>query len=328
MTRGLGVSALIGLLLIVVLVWFQDLGSVMQAIVAARWGIPIVVLLQLLAVWFAGMAWCVLVNGRGPDRVGAFVLARWIREGVNDLLPVAQIGGHLVGARILTFFGVDVGQAGGSIVVDVTLRLIAQLAFTSVGLSLLIGMGVADDTIRWIASGIVLSALGIAGFVFAQRWGLFRLLERGWAMMAKRWPALWLGAVPDVHASIEILYGRSSRLIAGAVLHSVALVVSACEVWVLLTAMQVPIAFHQALLIESLALAIKNLGFSIPGALGVQESGYMLVGAVVGIAPPLVLAVSLIKRLRDVMLGIPALAVWMAIEGGYLWGRAKEKEPA
>ena len=71
----------------------------------------------------------------------------------------------------------------------------------------------------------------------------------------------------------------------------------------------------EALVLESLTQAIKSAAFLVPGALGIQEGGFVLVGALFGLSPEMALAVSLVKRVRDLAMGVPALLVWQLVEG-------------
>jgi glycosyltransferase 2 family protein len=54
----------------------------------------------------------------------------WIFESVNSLLPVARIGGEIVSFRLLSRAGLRASFAAASLVVDMQLTLISQLAFT------------------------------------------------------------------------------------------------------------------------------------------------------------------------------------------------------
>ena len=47
-----------------------------------------------------------------------------------------------------------------------------------------------------------------------------------------------------------------------------------------------------------------------------QEASYALLGPLFGIAPPTAIALSLLKRARDVALGVPILLAWQFAEGG------------
>jgi len=76
------------------------------------------------------------------------------------------------------------------------------------------------------------------------------------------------------------------------------------------------------LVIESLLYALRSVAFAVPNAVGVQEAGYLLLGAGFGLAPDIALALSLLKRGRDFAIGLPVLGIYQLIEGGRLWRRA------
>ena len=48
----------------------------------------------------------------------------------------------------------------------------------------------------------------------------------------------------------------------------------------------------------------------MPGALGVQEAGYALLMPLFGLPAEMGLAVSLLKRARDIVIGVPVLLAW------------------
>jgi uncharacterized membrane protein YbhN (UPF0104 family) len=75
-----------------------------------------------------------------------------------------------------------------------------------------------------------------------------------------------------------------------------------------------PIAFWRIVALESLIFALRGAAFVIPGAIGVQEAGYVLLGPLIGLPPETAVALSLIKRARDVTLGLPALLVWQVLD--------------
>ena len=52
-----------------------------------------------------------------------------------------------------------------------------------------------------------------------------------------------------------------------------------------------------------------------PGALGVQEVVLVLVGGLVGLSVETAIVIAIVKRLRDVAIGVPGLLVWQWTEG-------------
>jgi hypothetical protein len=84
--------------------------------------------------------------------------------------------------------------------------------------------------------------------------------------------------------------------------------------WITYHLLGVPIDFDDALAIEALLAAASVVAFLVPVNAGVQEAGYAGLGAIFGVAPELSLAVSLVRRARDVVLGVPILLIWQLIE--------------
>ena len=70
-----------------------------------------------------------------------------------------------------------------------------------------------------------------------------------------------------------------------------------------------------AVIMESMCQAMRTAAFLVPAGLGVQEAGLVIFGHLLGVSTELALAVSLAKRLREVLCGIPALVSWQWAEG-------------
>jgi len=74
-------------------------------------------------------------------------------------------------------------------------------------------------------------------------------------------------------------------------------------------------------MLESLGQAVRAAAFMVPGALGIQEGGFVILCSVIGITPDIAIGLSLAKRVRELVLGIPGLVAWQAIEGRRLFTR-------
>jgi hypothetical protein len=81
--------------------------------------------------------------------------------------------------------------------------------------------------------------------------------------------------------------------------------------------------FGSLVVLESLTFAIRTAAFFVPAAAGVQEGGYVLLGGALGIAPEFALALSLLKRGRELVLGTAALLLWHSIESHRMWRRRR-----
>jgi hypothetical protein len=68
-------------------------------------------------------------------------------------------------------------------------------------------------------------------------------------------------------------------------------------------------------------MAARSAGFMIPGALGVQEAALLAVGGLVGLPVETAMIIAVVKRLRDIVIGVPGLLVWQWTEGRWFQHR-------
>jgi putative membrane protein len=243
------------------------------------------------------------------------VLIRFVREGANALLPLAQIGGDFIGARCLTLHGVRGSVAAASVIVDVLLQATTQLVFALVGLVLLIAIG-GNELIVWpIALGIAFAVPALGGFFLMQGQRGQQMLTRVLQAFAGDREWLVFGAIDDLFARLAAFYSDRRRLIQSGVWHLGVWFFGATEVWLVLRFLGYPIDFGDAVVIESLMHAARGAVFAVPGALGAQEGVLIVLCAMFGVPPEIALALSLVKRIPDLVIGVPGLIGWQAMEG-------------
>ncbi len=290
----------------------HDFARVGHGLLRALWVVPGLVCLHLGQLLLAGAAWRSLFAAGRPS-LGTFYRLRIVREGIDSLLPVAQVGGEIVGARLLGRAGVPPIQAAASVIVDVTFELLTQIAFLALGLCALAWQSAvwqSSDAAPW--AGVALAGVAAtAGLVLAQRFGALRALEALLRGMARRWPALAGASLDGLHAAALAFYRQPSpMLLRGVALHLLAWALGSIETWATLRALGVPVTSLQAFTVESLGMAGRSAGFAIPAALGAQEGGFMLAAAAVGLPTLPALSLSLVKRVRETLVGLIGLALW------------------
>jgi putative membrane protein len=196
-----------------------------------------------------------------------------------------------------------------------------QLLFGILGLVVLVGLGVDATLARIAAVGLGIALVLLVAFYWAQRRGGQRLLQSviGRLTSDRKWRVL--GTIDAVYQNLTTIYAARSDLAASMVVHLTGWLLGVAEVLIVFACMGHPITLAEALVIESLLHAIRGAAFAIPGALGAQEGGLVLLCAMFGIPPEQAIALSLVKRAADLALGIPGLIGWQMLE----WGRLRPK---
>jgi putative membrane protein len=328
---GAIVGGAVGIGLAVWLLTSYGVGRVLAAVLQVGWiGMIAIVLFHLPQMLCSALGWQAIAGSKalaggkalaGSKAGGApsadpllpwrtYFALRWIREAVNNLLPLAQIGGELVAARLLQRRGTPLAHAIGGTVADLLLELATQVLFTVLGVFLLVQLVGQSEVTALVTRGLLFATLIVVA-AFAALWlGVARLLERAVLSMGRSlgWPAT--EGISGLHARLVGCFRSPARVALAGFWHLASWLLGGIEVCLILHFCGSDVGIATGLIIESLGQAAKSVGFAVPGAVGVQEGGYVLIGRALGISPEISLALSLVKRLREVVLGLPALILW------------------
>ena len=313
-----GGAALFTLLLI-----RQGAPHVIAAFASAGWWIAAVAIYHLaVPVFLDAIAWWALFSKSERLSLWQLFLMRWIGESVSTLVPSAAVGGDMVRARLAAINGAPLPIAASTVLVDLTLGVFTQAAFTVLGVVLLVGATGQKNFVRPTLVGTFIGVLGVLGFYFVQRLGMFRFLAKIIARMANspEWQLLVQGG-ETLDQTVRALYARRKAVFACCAWTILSLVLGSGEIWIALYALDLHATFVNALILQSMVLTIRSAAFAVPGGLGVQEGGYLFVGNLLGIPGDAAFALSLIARVRELALGIPGLICWQLIEARRLWRR-------
>jgi glycosyltransferase 2 family protein len=308
-----------GLALATILVLSRGVGTIWHsAAMLGLGGFGFVVSFHIVSICLMGCAWWMLGRHQVDASVPRFIWGRLIRDSASEALPLSQIGGFVLGARALTLTGMSGAFAAASTVVDVTLELAAQIAYTIIGLSLLEWLRPGNAIVGPVLAGVVVMSVAAAIFFAIQARGA-GFLERSSNRLARQFLGRDIGQAGAVQAGIRDLQACRSTLLLATSTHLASWLLSGVETWVTVRLMGLAVTLPAALTIDSLIYGMRSVAFMVPNALGVQEGGLVLLGFLFGIGPDASLALSLIRRARDLVIGIPALLVWQAIEGRHAW---------
>lgn len=315
---------LAGMALVVVLIVLQGAAEVRSFLETAGWGLVGVCAFYPIALAVDTECWRLLWPPQSRPPFPSLLAPRWICDAVNGLLPAAQIGGDVVRARLMVLSGAPGADAGASVVADLTAGVVTEILFTLLGIALLLPHEGAGTTTAALLGGVALFAAFVAVFFVAQRNGLFRrlarLLER--VVRVGDWRAI-TGGAEALDAAVSAVYRRRRAFLLACLWRMAGWFAGALEVWLALRFLDRPVGAVMAVMLESLGQAVRHAAFMIPGALGVQEGGFVLLCGAVGLGPEVGLALSLMKRIRELLLGVPALLVWQVVEGRTVWRRGR-----
>jgi putative membrane protein len=325
---------LIGLAVAIVLVLHHGWGAVAQVLAQGGWGLFWLVPFHALPLILDTFGWRILLAPNDPQGRAPTPYLLWVatvREAANRLLPLANVGGEVIGIRLVILRGIDGATVTASVIVEVLLTLVNQYVFTGLGLVLLILLTQATHLTSTILIGLGLSLPIPLGIALALRYGsVFARIERlAQRALGSANVALLLGGA-SLDEAIRALLRHRWRLLGSLAWQLACYIVGAFESWLALRLLGHAVTPWAAITLEAMTQAVRHFIFFVPGGLGVQEGGLIIFGQMIGLPTDVAVALSLTKRAREVVFGMPALISWQWLEGTRLrklWSRDVAIEP-
>jgi len=311
------IGALLGLALLTALFIHEGYAAVLQALGLAGWALLWLVPYRMLYFLLYAVGWSRLLRPCDPPRRAGFGYLLWVttvREAIDRLLPVASVGGSVAGVRLLRLRGLAAVPVAASVIVEILLTLMVLYLFTALGLVLLFQLSGTGQEYHRLLLGFLLSLpIPVATALLLRYGSIFERLQSFLRPMVGE-SALSQDAAALDQAVRDCLRRRRTLLCVGA-LQFTAFVSGSFEIWFALRLFGHPVGVGAAIALESMTQAVRHFAFIVPAGLGVQEAGLVLFGHVLGIGSELALAVSMAKRMREVLCGLPPLLSWQWLEG-------------
>jgi putative membrane protein len=314
---GLGVTAW--------LVLRMGFSSVVHAFAAIGvGGILLLALAHAPTLVVLGGAWRALARDASGTSLWTFVWGRMMRDAAGELLPFSQVGGFALGARAAALGGAPGVAAAASSLLDVFVEQAMKTPYTAASVALL--MWLAPDS-RLIAPAVIIVAFSAVaiGLLAARRAWLRAKLETAAAALAQKLPRRRPGRAAsdpeEAAAAVREALAPGGRVGLSAALHLTGWLMGAAEAWLAFHLLGAHLDPAQAMVVDGLYMTGRVLVFAVPAAAGVQEAAYVVLAGLFHVPAPTALAFSLIRRARDLVIGVPALLVWQLIERGRLEGR-------
>ena len=309
----------VGLLTIALIVWHIGPGQIYDA--AAQLGsVALLVLLIPSVIMYVVEAygWKVTLGPSAKAIPFWRVLAiRTAGEVVNMTTPTAYVGGEPLKAYLLKKHHVPMVEGLASVIIAKTTMTIAEVLFILLGIALGVWLlGGNDSSGHTVAAALVsvgLLAFGTAAFVFVQRQGIFTWL---------------LGFLRKIGLKIAYLEAREEKLrsldrtildfyrhnrpafYASTGLFFLGWMAEALEVYVIVYYLGGPAMALSAISIGALSVFIKGGTFFIPGSLGAQDGGNVLLLSAFGYSDVTGITFALLRRFRElVWIGIGLLCL-------------------
>lgn len=310
-----------GLLTLSFLVWHIGPVHIYEAVARFGPGALVVMLIPSVVMYVLEAYGWKIVLGSTAERIsfGKILSIRTAGEVVNMTTPTAYIGGEPLKAYLLQRHHIPMVEGLASVVIAKTIMTIAQVLFILIGIALAFWtLGAAGSSLQMTAAALLSAALlscGIAAFVLVQRRGLFTWLLETFRRVGLRMSFLEVRAekLRSLDRTILDFYAHhQSAFYASTGLYLLGWLAEAVEVFVIISFLGGPASLLSAIAIGALSVLIKGGTFFIPGSLGAQDGGNLLLLRAFGYSDLTGMTFALLRRFRElvwIIIGLACLAI-------------------
>jgi uncharacterized protein (TIRG00374 family) len=314
-----GLLSFLGVLTLSLLIWHVGPDNIYDA--AGRLGpvALIVILIPSVVMYvFEAYGWKVALGPSAQTVPFWRLLAiRTAGEVVNMTTPTAYVGGEPLKAYLLKRHNVPMVEGLASVVIAKTTMTIAEILFILLGIALMVWLlgdnGSLGQTIAAALLGVGLLSFGTAAFVLVQRKGLFTWILEGLRKLGLRIDFLETREerLRSMDRTILDFYTNKRPVFyASTGLCFLGWMAEALEVYVIISYLGEPATALSSIAIGALSAFIKGGTFFIPGSLGAQDGGNLLLLKAFGYSDVTGLTFALLRRFREfVWIGIGLLCL-------------------
>lgn len=320
------IGGIAGLLLLTALVVYEGLPAILAALDRAGWPLLLLVPAHVVPLLFDTQAWRTLLAPINRANRAGLPFLLWVsavREAVARLLPSVGIGGEVVGIRLVRLRLPDTAALTATIVIEVLVTIGVIYLFAAIGLVLMARMAATPGEVNLIATALLLTLpLPVLLVWLLRRSLLFTQLHKFIRRVLGDEHQLTLHLDGKrLDAEIGRLFMQPGRIARAFAWQFPGYLIGSLETWFALYLLGHPVGFAAAIAIEALTQATRHGTFIIPAGVGVQEAAVVLFGYVAGVSGEVALSLALVKRMREILFGVPALLSWQ-------WLEARRPRPA
>ena len=284
-----------------------------QLILNAKYKIFYLIIAHIPTLYFDSLAWIILMKNKLSTKT-AFIIT-WISQTSGKFIPSGNITGEFVRFYLARRNGQKFSEASSTVLMDL---FIATFSLFLIGLSALIFIvfsiksNLILNQFQYLILAFSLISLGTLFFLLIIRKRViskFLVITKKFEFLSKK----NIFNLLRLDISLNKLSHRKWRLLNAVVLRLMGGVAGAFEIYVFLWVIGVDAKISDVIIIESVTAIIRSAAFFIPSAIGVQELAFVIVGELVGYSSIVSFSVAIGRRLREIMVGIPAIITWIII---------------
>ena len=281
----------------------------------------LLVLAHIPTLYFDSLTWFVLLKKRSLSFLWSFIIT-WIAQTSGKFFPTGNVTGEFVRIYLGIKKGLSPHEASSTVFADL---ILATFSLFIIGLFSFFLVIFKDSSLidsnysHYIYFSLILIFFGCIFFYFLIRRRLLRHFIRKYnsifnVKLNKKTILFFI----KLDISLYYLTKRKVAVTKALFFRLIGWLAGAFEIYIFLLIMDVNVSILDVILIESFTGIIRAIAFFVPAGIGVQELAFVAIGSYVGLSPSVSFSIAIGRRVREFLVGVPAIVAWLGIFGKHL----------
>ena len=281
----------------------------------------LLVLAHIPTLYFDSLTWFVLLKKRSLSFLWSFIIT-WISQTSGKFFPTGNVTGEFVRIYLGIKKGLSPHEASSTVFADL---ILATFSLFIIGLFSFFLVIFKDSSLidsnysHYIYFSLILIFFGCIFFYFLIRRRLVKHFIRKYnsifnVKLNKKTILFFI----KLDISLYYLTKRKVAVTKALFFRLIGWLAGAFEIYIFLLIMDVNVSFLDVILIESFTGIIRAIAFFVPAGIGVQELAFVAIGSYVGLSPSVSFSIAIGRRVREFLVGVPAIVAWLGIFGKHL----------
>lgn len=264
--------------------------------------------------YFDALSWKMLMKKNYLGIVWCFIIT-WIAQTAGKVMPTGNMTGEFVRVYLSVKRGMKLSESSSTVIGDLALAAFSLILISILSLVVLIfssqGFSILDDKNIYLSFSVLLLIFASLIFCFAIRKRTLKFIIRNSnKLMSFKIRKKVITNLIKLDFELYLLSFRLKLVFCALLVRTFGWFFGALEIFIFLLIIGIEVEIIDVVIIESFTAILRSVAFFVPAGLGIQEFAFVLAGNFVGLTSPVSFSVAIGRRIREVLVGVPALISW------------------
>ncbi len=274
----------------------------------------ILIIAHIPTIYFDALSWQLLMKKNYLGIFWCFIIS-WISQTAGKAMPTGNITGEFVRVYLSVKKGMKLSEASSTVIGDLVLAAFSLLLISIISLLFILFsyndfLLLAEDNIYLLFSIFVLIIFSILFCLMIRMRFVRFFLRNSYKYTSFKLSKKLIHSFIRFDYELNLLSYRLRIVFFALFIRMLGWIGGAFEIYIFFSIIGIEVSLMDVLIIESFTAILRAIVFFVPAGLGIQEFAFVIAGGFVGLSSQAAFSAAIGRRLREVLVGIPALISW------------------